>query len=106
MLVLMDHPLFSPFYIRTPRLRVSIPIWHSAPIIQYSIAPILHHSVWLDSRPRTKRLVRNGPHPLKQRYAQDRLSNKFLQDVAGWRHYRAGMSISEQAFDTQPFRER
>ena len=43
---------------------------------------------------------------LKQRYAQDRLSNKFLQDVAGWRHDRAGVSISEQAFYTQPFRER
>jgi hypothetical protein len=43
---------------------------------------------------------------LKQRYAQNRLANKFLQDIAGWRHYRARVSISEQAFDTQPFRER
>ena len=43
---------------------------------------------------------------LKQRYAQNRLSNELLQYVAGWRHDRAGVSISEQAFYTQPFRER
>ena len=43
---------------------------------------------------------------LKQRNAQDRLSNKFLQDVAGWGHDRTGVSISEQAFYAQPLRER
>jgi hypothetical protein len=43
---------------------------------------------------------------LEERYAQDRFADKFLQDVAGWRHDRAGVSISEQAFYTQPFRER
>jgi len=43
---------------------------------------------------------------LKQRNTQNRLSNKFLQDITGWRHHRAGMSISEQPFDAQPFRER
>jgi len=42
----------------------------------------------------------------KQRHTQNRFPNKLLQNVAGWRHHRTGMSISKQTFDTQPLRKR
>jgi hypothetical protein len=74
-----------------PPLTENTTICHLGFVICHSAEQKGTHSVWIAHN--AERFVHQLG--LKERNTQDRLSNKFLQDVASWRHHRAGMGISE-----------